>query len=391
MSRPDVLLSLDGVGKTFSSPRGHVEVLKDLSLDVMAGESIAVIGANGVGKSTLLALVAGTLSPTVGAIRRTERCAALLELGVGMEPELTGRENLDFHLAVLGLSRAARAAVTDDVIDFADLGASIDLPLKTYSDGMSAKLAVAAVLHSSAELLLIDEALSVGDHRFQRAAIEKCSALVAEGAALLFVTHDPVVGIMACNQAIWLDGGTVALRGPAEEVTAAYITQFNRHRGLAIDPDVTIDDVVVSPAEITFDTEVRVTVTVDVKGTTRPSSVCIELLPCIGTDFWWARNPRTIIEYRSIEVIGTSTDMDLQDLGAGRSILDISFETFPVTPPNAELAIMLLDASGDIMAEATVHAAVAEAPLDTPVLVKGTVLNRKFTPFSAAPRYVGDS
>ena len=199
--------------------------LRDVSLELTPGQTLGVIGRNGSGKSTLLQIICGTLSPTCGDVRIKGRVAALLELGSGFNPEFTGRENVYMNAALLGLTANEVAARFKDIVDFADIGDYIDQPVKTYSSGMYVRLAFAIIAHVDADILVIDEALAVGDAFFT----QKCMRFLRrfqETGTLLFVSHDTHSVIGLCNRAIWLERGTVIAEGTPKDVCERYLEAF---------------------------------------------------------------------------------------------------------------------------------------------------------------------
>lgn len=196
--------------------------LKDVSLEVKRGETVGIIGRNGSGKSTLLQVICGTLTPTGGTVETRGRVAALLELGSGFNPEFTGRENVYMNGAVLGLSKGEIDDRFDDIAAFADIGDFIDQPVKIYSSGMYVRLAFAVIAHVDADILIVDEALSVGDAMFT----QKCMRFIRgfkETGTLLFVSHDMGAVQNLCKSAIWLDHGQVKLTGTSKSVSQAYL------------------------------------------------------------------------------------------------------------------------------------------------------------------------
>lgn len=196
--------------------------LQDVSLEVAAGEMVGVIGRNGAGKSSLLRLVGGIGRPDRGRIVVDGRLGALIDLGAGFHPELTGRENVYMNGVISGLTRRQVSAILDDIVAFAELEDFIDSPVRTYSSGMQLRLAFAVAVHVQPEVLLVDEVLAVGDLGFQRKCLDRIDELRCQGAAILFVTHDLVQAQQICNRVIWLNKGRVAAWGPAEEVVSAY-------------------------------------------------------------------------------------------------------------------------------------------------------------------------
>lgn len=199
--------------------------LSDVSFHVSRGETLGVIGANGAGKSTLLQLLSGTLTPTAGSIAVRGRVAALLELGAGFDPEFSGRENVYLNAAILGLTRRQIDARFNAIARFADIGEHLELPVKTYSSGMAMRLAFSVAAHVDAEVLIIDEALAVGDARF----VQKCMRFLNEfrrRGTLLFVSHDTGAVLGLCARALWLDHGRMRALGSAKEVCEAYLAEY---------------------------------------------------------------------------------------------------------------------------------------------------------------------
>jgi lipopolysaccharide transport system ATP-binding protein len=204
-------------------PEDEIWALRDVSLRVGPGESVGLIGHNGAGKTTLLRLLAGISHPTRGQVRTTGRVASLINLGAGFHPELTGGENILLNGVILGLSRREVKARFDEIVEFADLGAYLDTPLKRYSSGMYARLGFAVAAHVDPDVLLVDEVLSVGDVAFQDRSIRKMLSFRDGGRAILFVSHNLSAVEMMCPRTIWLDQGVIRKAGPTAEVIRAYI------------------------------------------------------------------------------------------------------------------------------------------------------------------------
>ena len=196
--------------------------LRDVSFEIKKGECFGVLGRNGAGKSTLLQLLCGTLTPTHGQIEMYGRVAALLELGAGFNPEFTGVENVYLNASVLGLSRAEIEACFDSIVAFADIGDFIDQPVKTYSSGMFVRLAFAIAIHVEPDILIIDEALSVGDIAFQNKCLLKIRELRNKGTTLLFVTHDLSTLQLICDRVAWVRGGEIVMIGAPVAVCQEY-------------------------------------------------------------------------------------------------------------------------------------------------------------------------
>jgi lipopolysaccharide transport system ATP-binding protein len=199
--------------------------LRDVSFEIKKGETVGIIGRNGSGKSTLLQMICGTLNPTHGSIQTNGRIAALLELGSGFNPEFTGRENVYMNAAVLGLTRAETEARFDAILTFADIGDFIEQPVKTYSSGMMVRLAFAVIAHVDADILVVDEALAVGDAFFT----QKCMRFLREfmkNGTVLFVSHDTAAVKNFCSFAVWLDKGSVVQEGAPKDVCELYLQAF---------------------------------------------------------------------------------------------------------------------------------------------------------------------
>ena len=196
--------------------------LRDVSLEIRRGETLGIIGQNGAGKSTLLKLVARVVRPTSGRVRVEGQVAPLLGLGAGFDPELTGRENVFLNAALLGKRIADIEAILDRVVDFAGLRDFIDLPLRTYSTGMVARLGFAIATDVQPEILLLDEVLAVGDATFQRKSGARLAELHRRSSAIMFVSHDLPSVLESCSRVVWLDQGRVKAVGPASEVVEDY-------------------------------------------------------------------------------------------------------------------------------------------------------------------------
>ena len=205
-----------------STGEGGVTALDGVSFEVPAGETLGVIGANGSGKSTLLKLLAGIVRPTRGTVEVRGRLAALLELGAGFHPELSGRENVEITGLLLGLTKKEIASRFESIVRFAGVEEFLDAPVKTYSSGMAVRLGFAIAAHSDPDVLLVDEVLAVGDEAFSHRALEKFSEFERAGRTLVFVSHDLSLVAERCRRAIWLDGGRLRADGPAAETVSRY-------------------------------------------------------------------------------------------------------------------------------------------------------------------------
>jgi lipopolysaccharide transport system ATP-binding protein len=201
--------------------------LKDVSFEIKKGETVGIIGRNGSGKSTLLQLICGTLNPTTGSVQTNGRIAALLELGSGFNPEFTGRENVYMNAAILGLNEQEIDMRFDNIAAFADIGSFIEQPVKTYSSGMYLRLAFAVNIISEPEIMIVDEALAVGDMNFQAKCMTALTRIQNRGATVLFVSHDISALKSLCSRGVYLDNGAVQKIGHAGEVAGLYVRKMH--------------------------------------------------------------------------------------------------------------------------------------------------------------------
>ncbi len=193
--------------------RHHFWALRDVTFAIQAGETVALLGPNGSGKSTILKLISRIFEPTHGMITISGRLSALLELGAGFHPDLTGRENIYLNGSILGFNRAAMSKKLESIIAFADIGEFIDVPIRNYSSGMQMRLGFSVAVHVEPEVILVDEVLAVGDHSFQLKCLERIRQMQRDGVTILFVSHDFEAVKNLCSRAIWLDGGMVQADG----------------------------------------------------------------------------------------------------------------------------------------------------------------------------------
>ena len=215
-----------GVGKWFSRKAGHFYrdfyALKGVSFEVKKGQAVGIVGRNGSGKSTLLQIIAGTVKPTTGSVEVKGRVAALLELGAGFNPEFTGKENIYINTSVLGLTKAETDAKYGAIAAYADIGEFLEEPVKTYSSGMQVRLAFAIAAHVEADIIIIDEALAVGDARFQLKCARTIDGLLEQGKTLLFVSHDPGSVKRLCKSALLLEQGECVMEGNPNTIINVY-------------------------------------------------------------------------------------------------------------------------------------------------------------------------
>src|SRR5215468_8387272 len=205
-------------------PDERVTALNDVSVTVPKGRTLGVIGRNGSGKSTALKLVAGITKPTTGTVRVDGRVSALIELGAGFHPEISGRENVFINGIMLGLSKREIEQRFDEIVDFAELREFIDAPVKTYSSGMYMRLGFAVAIHVNPDVLLVDEVLAVGDEGFTHKCLDKFAEFKRRNKTILFVTHSLGMVERFCDEALWLDAGRAMTHGDPKRVVGAYLT-----------------------------------------------------------------------------------------------------------------------------------------------------------------------
>ncbi len=225
------ILHRSGIRKSGSRFR-EIEALKPLDLEIFPGETIGIIGQNGSGKSTLLQIISGTLYPSTGSVEINGRLSALLELGAGFNPDFSGRENAYLNGSIMGITRSEMDKRFDDILEFSGIGDFIEQPVKTYSSGMYVRLAFAVAIHMDPDILVVDEALSVGDVRFQNKCFRKLRELKTQGTTTLFVTHSSDLIVRHCDRAVLLEKGAVRATGDPSDVVNEYLNLlFNNDQG----------------------------------------------------------------------------------------------------------------------------------------------------------------
>jgi lipopolysaccharide transport system ATP-binding protein len=205
--------------------------LRDVSFTVEQGETVGIIGSNGAGKSTLLKLISRIIEPTSGRVEVQGRVGALLELGAGFHPDLTGRENVFLNGSILGLSRAQIQRKIDDIVAFAELERFVDIPVKFYSSGMYVRLGFSVAVHTDPEVLLVDEVLAVGDQNFQHKCLERILEMQQQGVTICFVSHGLGTVRQLCSQAVWLNQGVVQAAGEVDDTVSAYLRHAAAEEG----------------------------------------------------------------------------------------------------------------------------------------------------------------
>jgi ABC-type polysaccharide/polyol phosphate transport system ATPase subunit len=223
-----------------AAPRQPFWALRNVSFAVRRGETLGIVGANGAGKSTILKLLCGITTPTAGEIRLYGRVAALIEIGSGFHPELTGRENVFLSGALLGMRRLEIAAKLEAIVAFAGIGSFLDTPVKWYSSGMYVRLGFAVAAHLDAEILLVDEVLAVGDEAFQARCLARVEELRRRGATIVLISHDLAAVERVCERVLLIERGRVALEGEPRSVVRSYRERLIAAAAAADHPDVDV-------------------------------------------------------------------------------------------------------------------------------------------------------
>ena len=263
-------------------------VLNDISFELKKGETLGIIGHNGAGKSTMLKHLSGIMEPTRGSIEVNGRLSALIEVGAGFHPDLTGRENVYLNGVILGMSRAEVKRKFDEIVEFAGLEEFIDTPVKRYSSGMFARLGFSVAAHLEPDILVIDEVLSVGDFAFQRKGLEKMRAIAKSGATVIFVSHNLQAVAEFCQRGILLERGRVIADGPTDQVVRRYLDTAAIHddrpaRGPVRIAKTTIRSADGQTGRFSAGQKARVSVTLDAIAATEKVAVVIDVF---NTEFY---------------------------------------------------------------------------------------------------------
>jgi lipopolysaccharide transport system ATP-binding protein len=263
-------------------------VLNDISFELKKGETLGIIGHNGAGKSTMLKHLSGIMEPTRGSIEVNGRLSALIEVGAGFHPDLTGRENVFLNGVILGMSRVEVKRKFDEIVEFAGLEEFIDTPVKRYSSGMFARLGFSVAAHLEPDILVIDEVLSVGDFAFQRKGLEKMRAIAKSGATVIFVSHNLQAVAEFCQRGILLERGRVIADGPTDQVVRRYLDTAAIHDDRPARGPVRIAKTTIRSAEgqtgrFAAGQKARVSVTLDAIAPTEKVAVVIDVF---NTDFY---------------------------------------------------------------------------------------------------------
>lgn len=225
LNKHKVFLVREAVNRLFGKKPDREEfwAMREINLSIGAGESVAIVGRNGAGKSTLLGLVAGTIYPTCGSVAVSGRVGALLELGAGFHPDLTGGENIYLNASLLGLQKPQIDARFDTIVEFSGLEEFIDVPLRNYSSGMQVRLGFSVAAHTDPEILLLDEVFAVGDQEFQKKCLARMEEFKAQRKTMIFVGHGLDTLRDICERAVWIEHGRLCADGPFDEVRQRYV------------------------------------------------------------------------------------------------------------------------------------------------------------------------
>ena len=280
--------------------------VQDVSFDVQRGEAFGIVGSNGAGKSTILKLLSGIMRPTRGTLQVTGRLSALIEVGAGFHPDLTGRENIFLNGTILGMTRAEIKRQFDAIVAFSGLAEFLDTPVKRYSSGMFARLGFSVAAHVQPDVLIVDEVLSVGDYLFQQKCLDRMTEIMASGATVIFVSHNLRAVSTLCARSLLLERGRVVEVGPSNHVLKTYLARAQAARDREPDRDIRITQVTLgAPAEarVEFQTDEYVDITIEAEARTPHKDMSVVL---------------QIVDDEQYPVFDTCT----QRLGAGPISLD---------------------------------------------------------------------
>jgi lipopolysaccharide transport system ATP-binding protein len=333
--RDDLVSAVGGLVGFGRPPRATVDALQHVDLEIPEGQSFALIGENGAGKTTALKLMSRVTYPTSGRIRVRGRVGALIEVGTGLHHELTGRENIHLYGRILGIPRAEVRRRFDEIVEFADIGPALEQPVKQFSSGMQLRLGFAIAAHLDPDMLLVDEAIAVGDAGFQHRCVERMAQLVREGRTLVFVSHNMYAIEALCQRAVLLKRGHVELDGPARDVVAAYLAALHGEiaaadggqRLIAGDP-IDVTSVTVHDADGT-----------EVAGVASGEPMTVRIhYRCSST----LRRPNFSVGLRdgrvgTIALATMSADGKAPEAISGAGYVDCTFEALPLMPRTYEI------------------------------------------------------
>jgi len=325
--------------------------LKNVSVEVEEASVHGLIGHNGCGKSTLLRVMAGIHKPTSGTISTVGRISALLELGAGFHPELTGRENIYLNAAILGLSRKQTDGLYDGIVEFSGLEAFVDSPVKHYSSGMFVRLGFSVAVHVEPQILLIDEVIAVGDEEFQRRCLDHLANLRSQGVTIVLVTHAMGIVQNMCDHVTWMDHGVVQAQGSALEVVGDYLHEVNNEEASRRPSEIETDAEVSAPGEVVHIEGFEL---IDAKGDIAPFALSGD---SVSIRVHWrtsrAVEPpqiRLTVESEGGVVLTTTALEPSPDAtpSVGRFFVDYAIDHFPLAPGNYIMKLVARDASSHV-------------------------------------------
>jgi len=363
-------LLVDQVSKQYSGTAGPVDALRTVSLCVEPGEMVSIVGPNGAGKTTLLQIVAGVLTPTAGRVTRPRWTSSLLEVGASYEPDLTGRENLQVGLAFDGVRPRARAAAIDAIADFAGLTESLDLPVKHYSDGMVARLSAAQAVHQDVELLVMDEAMSVGDASFERRLMRRVGEMRSLGTVVLVATHSLSLARSAAR-CVWLRNGSVVRVGPAEVVLRDYELSAGFGRAGAERPRVRFVGVTADPAAVEPGRPLGLSVDLEVLHPSDDLALRVEARPVVGDEPWMRPNDPSAAP--ADVLVAVTQRSPLGPLVPGLVRATGVIPTVRITSTVLEVTVVVVDSQGRLHDEISCTVHVAGRPARPAYLLRAEV------------------
>jgi ABC-2 type transport system ATP-binding protein len=323
------------------------DALHDVAFDVQAGETVGILGHNGSGKSTMLKCISGTIRPTVGAVRVRGSMSALLELGAGFHPDLTGRENVFLNGSILGFSKVQIEGMIDDIIEFSEIPAFIDTQVKNYSSGMFARLGFAVAVNLKPDVLLIDEVLAVGDEAFQRKCLERVRGFQRDGRTIVLVTHSPDMVRLFCDRAVILDSGRMIYCGEPHDGVVAYRDSLEARTGVRHGDGTPTE---LSPSSNAVASLVSVTVDSPVHGgesyhpgdtvTFRVRYAAAEAIPALRLAIWiYSHDGILVSNFNGSDITG----VDLTDIEPGVGEVTITIDDLPLLQGSFEITAALQD------------------------------------------------
>jgi len=354
-----VSLVVEQVSKRYRGTTGPVDALRSVSLRAEPGDMVSIVGPNGAGKTTLLQVVAGVLTPTAGRVCRPRSTSSLLEVGSAYDPDLSGRENLQAGLAFDRVRSRDRAGSIAEIAEFAGLTESLDLPVKHYSDGMVARLSASQAVHRDVRLLVMDEAMSVGDASFERRLLRRVDEMRSTGTIVVVATHSLALARSA-PRCIWLRNGSVVRDGPAATVLQDYELSAGVGRPVSDDPRARFLDIAAVPAAVEPGRPLELSVGIEVLRASEDLSLRVEARPVVGDELWM--RPRDPSAAPADVLVAVAPSRPLGGLRTGTVRATGTIPSVRITATELEVTVVLVDAEGRIHDE-----------ISCPVTVSGRV------------------